>query len=414
MDQMKMRMRKYNYGSTQMNADGNTRKARVIFHLCLSVFFCGSFLFSCSKEAGSAASVAQRAASDWPVFRGDAALTGNTAERLPDRLTLAFTLKAGESVTSSPVIARGRLFVASTDGLVTAWDLVSRQKLWSFALADGFEASPLVLPDRGLVVVGGMDGVVYALDADSGKARWRGETGAQIMGSVNIFPAAAGQARILAGSYDHSFYAFNIDSGKREWSFETGNYLNGTAAVADGLAAIGGCDAQLHVFDLEAGRQTGAVDTGAYIAGAAALADNIAYVGNYAGRFLAIDVRRLITVWSFALADESRGFASSPAVTEKYIVIGARDKQLYCLDRATGKPVWKYRAGDEYESSPLSGGDRVLAVAADGEAAVVELATGRIVSAYRIGARVKGSPAFAAGYLAVAALDGNVYVFKGD
>jgi outer membrane protein assembly factor BamB len=218
----------------------------------------------------------------------------------------------------------------------------------------------------------------------------------------------------LAGSYDSSLYAFGLADGKRAWSFETGNYINGTAAVEGDRAVVGGCDANLHVFDLAWGKQLGAVDTGAYIAGSAAMKDGIAYVGNYAGRFLAIEVAELRVLWTFTLADERKGFTASPAVADKYIVIGAKDGFLYCLDRETGVQVWRYRGSDEYVSSPLAGGGRVLSVSADGESTLLELESGRVLSTYRIGATVHGSPALAHGYLAVAALDGNVYVFKGE
>ncbi len=387
-----------------------------LIHLCLSAFICGSFLLgavACHKSERVHNTAPPVARTDWPVFRGTSDLRGVTGTPLPERLTPAFTLKAGDSITSSPVIGGGLLYVAAMDGLLRAFDLETRRQVWEFGLADGFEASPLYIKAKNLLVIGGLDGLVYALSADSGRLLWKAETGARIMGSVNVYPGRDGTAEILAGSYDNSLYAFSLDHGQQTWSFETGNYINGAAAVEGDRAVVGGCDAALHIMDLAWGKEVTAVDTGAYIAGSAALADGIAYVGNYAGRFLAIDVKQAAVLWSFSLPDESRGFSASPSVTDKYIVIGAKDKFLYCLDRKTGARLWRYHGSDEFESSSLSDGVRALVFSVDGEGTVLELTTGRLISSYRLGAGVKGSPAFAAGYLTVGALDGSVYVFAG-
>ena len=388
---------------------------RSLVHLCVSVFICGLFFLgvvACHKEDQARTAAAPAARTDWPVFRGTPDLRGVTETPLPGQLTVAFTLKAGDSITSSPVIGGGLLYAAAMDGLLCAFDLETRRQVWEFGLADGFESSPLYIKEKNLLVIGGLDGLVYALSADSGRLVWKAGTGARIMGSVNVYLGRDGTAEILAGSYDNSFYAFSLDHGKQTWSFETGNYINGTAAVEGDRAVVGGCDAALHILDLTWGKEVTAVDTGAYIAGSAALADGVAYVGNYAGRFLAIDVERSAVLWSFSLPDQSRGFSASPSVTDAYIVIGAKDKFLYCLDRKTGARKWRYHGSDEFESSSLSDGVRVLAFSSDGEGTILDLDTGRVISSLRLGAGVKGSPALAAGYLAVGALDGSVYVFQ--
>jgi len=384
--------------------------------LRVSVFVCGLLVFSavgCRKENGAAGRAARPSAGDWPIFRGDPGLTGRARDSLPDRLVLDFVLSAGDDISASPVIAGGKLYVATAGGSIVAFDLESRAGLWEYENPDGFEAAPLVVPGEALVVAGGLDGWVYALDAGSGKVRWKAETEGKIAGSAN-FLRAGGRALVLVGSWDHSLYALDAATGAIAWKFPTANYVNGAPAVGDGLAAIGGCDARLHFIDGAGGREKGFVDTGAYIAGSAALSDGVAYVGNYGGRFLAVNAAARRILWSFEVPDSGQGFAASPAVAGNSVVIGARDGFVYCLDRANGALVWKFRGRAEYLASCLTDGMRVLAASSDGELALLDLASGRLLAAYDLGAGVSGSPAFASGRLAAAALDGNVYVFRGE
>ncbi|MBN2351635.1 MAG: PQQ-binding-like beta-propeller repeat protein [Spirochaetales bacterium] len=368
----------------------------------------------CRKESGGADNpAARRPSSDWPIFRGDAGLTGLTRDPLPEKLVLDFTLAAGDDIAASPVVAGGNLFAATTGGSIIAFDLERRARLWEYANPDGFEAAPLALPGEALVVAGGLDGWVYALDAGSGTLKWKAETEGKIAGSANYL-RAGGRALVLVGSWDRSLYAFDAATGAAAWKFATANYVNGAAAVGGGLAAVGGCDARLHFIDCAGGREEGSVDTGAYIAGSAALAGGVAYVGNYGGRFLAVDASSRRIRWSFDLPAEGRGFEASPAVAGKHVVIGAKDGFVYCLDRAHGALAWKFRGRDQYLASCLTDGTRVLAASADGELALLDLASGRLLSSYDLGADVTGSPAYASGHLVVAALDGGVYVFRGE
>jgi outer membrane protein assembly factor BamB len=386
-----------------------------LFYLCSSVFICGFLIFaSCPKSDGTTNAAQAIPATDWPIFRGDPGLTGIVPGPLPGRLVLDFTLKVGDELSASPVMAGGLLYAAALEGKLVAYDLASRALLWEFTAADGFEAAPLVLPGVGLVMAGGLDGFVYALDLKTGKLKWRAETEGKIVGSANAWRAADGRTIVLVGSWDNSLYAYDAVTGKLKWSLPTGNYLNGSPAVSDGLAAIGGCDARVHVIDLVAGKERGYVDTGAYIAASTALAEGVAYVGTYAGSFLAIDVNLRKAVWTFRLPDEKQGFSASAAVTDASVVIGAKDGFIYCLSRVDGKLLWKFRGRAAYESSPLIGGSRVFAAASDGELVLLDLASGRLVSRYDLGAGVTASPAYASGRLAVAARDGNVYVFKGE
>src|SRR5437870_5089821 len=71
-------------------------------------------------------------AADWPMYRGNAALTGVANELLPKKPALLWSFKTGGPVRSSPVIAGGKVFIGSDDFKIYALDFASGKKLWEF------------------------------------------------------------------------------------------------------------------------------------------------------------------------------------------------------------------------------------------------------------------------------------------
>src|SRR6267378_7470529 len=51
--------------------------------------------------------------SEWPMFRGNPALTGVSEAKLDNSLTLLWTFKTEKSVKSSPAISANRVFIGS-------------------------------------------------------------------------------------------------------------------------------------------------------------------------------------------------------------------------------------------------------------------------------------------------------------
>ena len=354
------------------------------------------------------AGLASAAGESWPMFRGGPGLTGVAAGSLPDALELRWTFKAAQPVKSSAALADGRVYVGADDGKIYALAADTGKELWSFKTQDTIEASPLAL--EGTVYVGSSDGFLYALEAATGKLKWKYQTGDKILGAANWFRAGAPPAlRIVVGSYDFKVHCVDAATGQAVWTFETANYVNGTPAVADGRIVFGGCDAMLHVLDAVKGTELGAVEAGAYMAGSAAISGARAYGGQYGEEVLCVDLAAMKNVWTCRQPDSP--FFSSPAVTDTRVVIGGRDKQLHCLDRATGKVLWLFPTQGDVDSSPVVCGDKVVVGSQDGRLYMVALATGKQVWSYEIGKPLTASPSVAGGLVVIGSEDGAVYAF---
>lgn len=338
------------------------------------------------------------------VFRGDPALTGVTTNALPSQLALRWTFKTGDSIKSSPVICGERVFIGSDDGKLYALSLKTGGLAWSFTTSNAVEAAPLVLD--GAVFIGSTDDNLYALNAATGALKWKYATDAKIPGAANYF-RTGNAARILVGSHDNKLHCLDAATGKPVWTFDTSNYINGAPAVGDGKIVFGGCDGLLHVLDF-AGKELAAIEAGAYVPGSAAIAGGQAFAGHYGSEVICADLTRTNVLWQYKGRD---AFFSSPAVTDKLVVIGGRDKRLHCLDRATGKLLWAFQTRDEVDCSPVVSGDKVIFGSGDGRLYLVSLADGKQLWSYDIGKPITGSPAIAGGLVVIGAEDGVVYAF---
>lgn len=346
------------------------------------------------------------AVGEWPMFRGNPALSGVTSESLPDRLNLLWSFKTAGPVKSSPAISRGKVFVGSADGYVYCLKIEDGTKEWAFKTGGEVESSPLVL--GGKLLVGSSDAFLYALDTTNGNLVWKYETGDKILGAPN-WTRNAGKDAVLVGSYDFKLHSVDVLSGKTNWVYETGNYINGSPAVADGQTVFGGCDGLLHVIGLANGEQIKEIEAGAYVAASVALAGGHAYFGQYESQFLSIDIKEGKKTWVFQ--DRNFPYFSSPAVTSDRVVFGGRDKLVHCVNRETGAPLWTFPTRGKVDSSPVVCRDKVVVGSDDGRLYVLRLDKGTELWSYEVGQPVESSPAVAGGRVVIGCDDGRAYCF---
>ncbi len=354
--------------------------------------------------------VIQLSRADWPMHRGDPQLQGRADIVAPAKAELAWTFTAGKPIKGAAAIARGRVFVGDDAGILHAVDLASGKEQWSFKTESAIEATPLVLD--GTVFVGSSDSNLYAIDAGTGVSKWKYATGDKILGGANYTKAPDGsQTWILIGSYDSSLHCVDASTGKAVWTLATDNYINGTPAVLPtGEVIFGGCDSYIHVVKLADGKPLRQIESQAYIASSVAIGDGLGYVGNYGNVVICFDPGSGAIVWTYR--DRNFPYFSSAALTKDRVIIGGRDKRLHCIDRANGKPVWKFDTRGAVDSSPAVCRDAVIVGSDDGRLYCVNLADGKQRWAYEIGAPITSSPAIADGRIVIGADDGNLYCFS--
>jgi outer membrane protein assembly factor BamB len=363
--------------------------------------------------------LAAQTAGDWSFSRANAQMTGISPTELRLPLTLAWSFKTVENLkgkpemmVSSAVVRNGKVYVGNKEGKFFCLDLATGAKVWESSAPKGsFEGAPGFSGD--LVIAGCTDSFVYTWNATTGVPNWKFETEGEIHAAVNVWTdPATKEDRLLIGSYDNNLYSLDARTGKKLWSAETGNYINGGCAVStDGKVALGGCDAVLRVLDVATGKELRQIDVGAYIGNNVAVGGGVAYVSHYGNRVGAYSLNDGAKVWEYG--EREFEFYAAPALLEKIVVVGGRDKRLHGIDRVTGKKLWEYKTRDRIDSSAvICAGKQAVVGSDDGFLYAIDIATGKETWSYQVGAPVKTSPAVAGDYIIVGADDGVIYAFK--
>jgi len=122
----------------------------------------------------------------WPSYRGNPALTGTTHVAIPDNPALLWSFQTDDIIKSSPIIADGHIFIGTNGGSLYCLSPEGKE-VWQFSTETSIEAPPLFLDQR--VFVGSLEGIMFALDANTGKEKWRYITEGQIVVSKELHRA---------------------------------------------------------------------------------------------------------------------------------------------------------------------------------------------------------------------------------
>jgi outer membrane protein assembly factor BamB len=117
-------------------------------------------------------SAASLESSSWPTYRHDAARTGCADGSAPTDLKVAWQTKLPGGRISAPVVAEGKVLVASVDAhTVHALDANGGEERWSYVAAGRVGTPPTVWGGR--AIFGCRSGWVYCLRMSDGAMVWR-------------------------------------------------------------------------------------------------------------------------------------------------------------------------------------------------------------------------------------------------
>ncbi len=151
------------------------------------------------------------------------------------------------------------------------------------------------------------------------------------------------------------------------------------------------------------------MDLGGQTGATAAVAGDWVYIGTMQpGNVQAVNWKKAQVGWVFEPM-RSGEFYSSPAVTDKLVIVGGRDKMVHAVDRQKGTPVWAFATKKRVDGSPVVVGNRVFVGSLDGNLYAIDLAKGTEVQRFELGRSIAASPAVAEGCLVIGTTDGVVY-----
>ncbi|WP_405938201.1 PQQ-binding-like beta-propeller repeat protein [Streptomyces sp. NBC_00726] len=147
-----------------------------------------------------------------------------------------------------PAVTGGGVYLADYLGTVYALDAATGKDRWRIATESRQSAEP-VLVVAGNVHVGS-GSALYTLDAVTGTPKWRFAAGGEVVGA----PVVA-DGRVHFGSADHVLYTLDAAGGQLRWKLATGGEITGSPVVRSGV--VYACSKDRCVYALDALKGTG-------------------------------------------------------------------------------------------------------------------------------------------------------------
>jgi outer membrane protein assembly factor BamB len=372
----------------------------------------------------------ERAAPPAPetMFRGGPAHHGVYHGGGPTLLGLAWRAPTDGDVVSSPAIANGVVYVGSGDGALYALDLATGARRWRYDAGSPVSSSPAV--GGALVYAEARDGSIFAVDAASGARRWRVTTGKELplpwgheSGDHFLSSPAFVDGMIVVGAGDGGIYALDAATGRRKWRAQTEGRVRASPAVANGRVYAGSYDGRVYCYDLTSGAlrwryetQGVTLKSGSYgfdrrsIQSSPAVDNGVVYVGARDGFLYAIGADDGKLRWR--VDHKISWIITSPAVSEHVVFAGSSDAHFAQAIDSTGTERWRFGADVPVWSSPAVADDLVYFGDAAGRVHAVDRMTGREQWMFRTGATVFSSPVVAGDLVIVGSTDGGVYALR--
>lgn len=323
-----------------------------------------------------------------------------------------------------PAVADGRVYAASTDG-VGAWDLQTGKQAWRFQDKKDKDGHRLAIAGSpgvgdGLVVVGGLEGDVLALDAGTGEVKWKAKVGTEVLAAP-----AVGQGLVLVRSIDGRVTAFDAASGERRWFWEKETPSltvrgNGSPLMVPGGALVGNDDGTITALSLAGGGQlweqlvsTGEgrneLDRMADVDGTPVLDGGTIYVTSYKGQTLAIDGPSGRPLWS-----HDAGGPGSVGVGADRVVVSDPRGTVWALAKADGSALWQQPAlARRNLGSAVVQGNYAVVGDVEGYLHWMRLEDGAFAArAHAAGDAIRGQPVVADGLLVVQDTGGGLSAWR--
>ena len=365
---------------------------------------------------------------DWAMFRADPSHTGIGTENSPFNSVPFWSFNTSSSVTSSPAVVDGVVYIGSGDGNVYALNCADGIQLWKFNTINEDDSSPAVVD--GVVYVGSFGPTatqpstvslvadIYALNATDGTELWNYVTGVGlssprvdngVFSSNAVSPCNVVNGVVYFGSADDHIYALNASDGSQLWNYSTGYWAVSSPAFINGIVFVGSDDSNVYALNASGGAQLWNYTTGGYVYSSPAVIGGTVYVGSEDGSVYALNATSGTQLWNYTTG---KFVDSSPAIVNGAVYIGSGDGNIYALNAANGIQLWNYTTGGVVVSSPAVANGIVYVGSEDGNVYALNANTGAKLWNYNTGNWVESSPAVVNGVVYVGSVNGDVYALN--
>jgi outer membrane protein assembly factor BamB/serine/threonine protein kinase len=327
--------------------------------------------------------------------------------------TLAWKFNTGRFISSSPLVAGGKVIFGSSDNKIHAVDVSTHKQRWAVTTGGNVGSSPAY--SRGYVFVGSSDHYLYKLRLDTGRQLWRYQAGDAVGSSPTL-----DDNTVYFGADDGVIYALNASDGSERWRFQTGGKVMSSPTVHEGVLYVGSLDGNLYAVDAATGTEKWHRPLGGGVYSSPFVTDDAVYIGTNvdsktAGGTTSGAVYRFDHAGQQAWRFPTPGLvSSSPVVANGVVYFGCFDGTLYGLDAQTSGERGRFRVGSEIFSSPAVVGTTLYVGSHVNTIFAIDISARPYAERwkYPADAIVGTSPSIVNGVLYIGSDDGFLYALK--
>ena len=267
-------------------------------------------------------------------------------------------------VRSKPLVLGDDVYVATWDGILYRLqdNGATVTEVWQRQVAEhGFTAD--LTGNANGILLGGRDYVLYSISPETGYLQWHHSMldGTWVDGVQHTADIDGGNFQsspvvvdgvLYIGGPDGILNAIDVDTGQEVWKFEAGGKISAAPLVAEGKVFFGYTSSNLEYFALD--KDTGELvwqKNFTWVFQGAAYNDGTVFFGDIEGNFRAVNPDNGNVLWTFST---TAGFFPNPAVDSSKVYSGAHDGKYYAFDQATGNVVWSTMTGTGSGGDPDS------------------------------------------------------------
>jgi len=239
---------------------------------------------------------------------------------------------------SSPVIENNILYIGSGSGNIYAIDASTKILIWQYDCGARIRSTPAISSNA--VFFGAIDGNFYSVSKAEGKLNWKFATdGASInyiesgtdRCGVYCSPSVSDEYGIVTiGARDGILYAININDGKEKWRINhEGPWVLSTAIKEDNVFAGSGSDAIVQCIDINTGKEIWNFQAAGMVFSNISIVRDAIYFDDILGNVYAVNNITGEKMWCFPLG--SRSF-SAPVVADGHVYCSSDDGSFYALE----------------------------------------------------------------------------------
>ena len=244
---------------------------------------------------------------------------------------IAYKMEEGEErwirdmggVVASPLVWNDRLIVGGLNGRLVSFEQYGIEQ-WSFNAGSEIRSSPALA--NGIVYCATTQGKIFALDAATGALQWQSSTGNAVYAGLTV-----ADSTLIVASRDSSVYLFDAANGALKKKILTQNKIMATPSSANGMIYVPSLEGTVTAYSLESGNALWQFNAESVINTTPFITPSALFVVSLDHHLYALDPATGAVLWKQEM--EAR-IKTTPLVWKNSLFIAVENKTIYCFRSA--------------------------------------------------------------------------------